>query len=224
MMRRRKVVAFDLDDTLYKEIDFLRSAFRHIASRVSDGNITEDELFQLMLDTYQQGGNAFEVVLNKLHCQQYSLQWMLDEYRYHNPRIALDDDTRRTLGELKSWGMRIGIISDGRFRQQMNKIEALGLKGFIDDGDIVINADKEREKPDRRSFSYFMDKYGKDVEYMYVGDNPSKDFIAPNQLGWTTVCLLDNGQNIHGQDLSLQMPFLPRYRVKKLSEILGIVL
>lgn len=217
-------MVFDLDDTLYKEADFLESAFMHIASMVADTNAPEEKLFLLMLDTYQQGGNAFEVVLGKLHCQKYSLQWMLDEYRYHNPRIALDDETKKTLGELKSWGMRIGIISDGRFRQQMNKIEALGLKGYMDDGDIVINADKEREKPDQRSFSYFMDKYGKDVEYMYVGDNPSKDFIAPNQLGWTTVCLLDNGQNIHGQDLSLQMPFLPRYRVKKLSEILGIVL
>jgi putative hydrolase of the HAD superfamily len=25
--------------------------------------------------------------------------------------------------------------------------------------------------------------------FVYVGDNPSKDFLAPNQLGWTTVLI-----------------------------------
>jgi putative hydrolase of the HAD superfamily len=28
---------------------------------------------------------------------------------------------------------------------------------------------------------------GDGVRLVYVGDNPAKDFLAPNQLGWTTV-------------------------------------
>ena len=31
MMPKHKVVVFDLDDTLYKEIDFLKSAYREIS-------------------------------------------------------------------------------------------------------------------------------------------------------------------------------------------------
>lgn len=31
-----KVVCFDLDDTLYKEIDYLKSAYREIASYAAD--------------------------------------------------------------------------------------------------------------------------------------------------------------------------------------------
>ena len=30
-------------------------------------------------------------------------------------------------------------------------------------------------------------------------DNPDKDFIAPNNLGWTSICLIDKGLNIHKQ-------------------------
>ena len=41
----KKVVCLDLDDTLYKEIDFLKSAYRHIASLVSNANAPEDDVY-----------------------------------------------------------------------------------------------------------------------------------------------------------------------------------
>ena len=45
-----KVVVFDLDDTLYKEIDFLKSAYKEIATSI--GN---PELIQQMLEWYKNG-------------------------------------------------------------------------------------------------------------------------------------------------------------------------
>ena len=35
--------------------------------------------------------------------------------------------------------------------------------------------------------------------YVYVGDNPVKDFVAPNELGWMTVGLKAGVRNIHTQ-------------------------
>jgi putative hydrolase of the HAD superfamily len=60
--------------------------------------------------------------------------------------------------------------------------------------------------------------------YYYIGDNPAKDFVAPNHLGWTTICLLDDGQNIHPQDFSLSQQMLPQHRISKLSEIENIII
>ena len=48
----KKVVVFDLDDTLYKEIDFVQSAYRHIAVLVSNANVPEDDVYQTLCDTY----------------------------------------------------------------------------------------------------------------------------------------------------------------------------
>ena len=31
-----------------------------------------------------------------------------------------------------------------------------------------------------------------DCEYFYVADNPKKDFIVPNKLGWRTVMIEDD--------------------------------
>lgn len=55
--------------------------------------------------------------------------------------------------------------------------------------------------------------------FYYIGDNLRKDFVAPNKLGWQTICLLDNGENIHSQDFSVDSIFLPMHRVKELPSI-----
>jgi putative hydrolase of the HAD superfamily len=34
------------------------------------------------------------------------------------------------------------------------------------------------------------------ARFLYVGDNPDKDFLAPNRLGWTTVMVRDE-RNLH---------------------------
>ena len=121
-MQKRKVVVFDLDDTLYKEVDYVKSGFRHIASLVSNVNAPEEEVYQLMLDTYHQGGNAFETVVQKYGFRLFNVQWMISAYRNHKPQISLADDTRVVLDGLKANGTIMGIITDGRRTQQMNKI------------------------------------------------------------------------------------------------------
>ena len=215
----KNVVIFDLDDTLCKEIDFLKSAYRHIASLVSGESISEDDVYRMLWQAYQRGDNAFESVIRKYGFQLFTVQWMLNVYRNHKPRIVLCDEVKMTLEKLKSDDVILGIISDGRYIQQMNKIEALGLRDCIHENDIIINTDKEHIKPDLRSYKYFMDKYGDGCDFWYVGDNTAKDFIAPNSLGWTTVCLLDDGRNIHEQNFNLDDIYLPQYQIKQMKEL-----
>jgi len=56
--------------------------------------------------------------------------------------------------------------------------------------------------------------------YIYIADNPNKDFITPNKLGWTTICLLDRGQNIHKQNFNLNKDFLPQSSINSFDEII----
>ena len=172
-----------------------------------------------MLDTYLSGGNAFETVIRRYGAESWDVQMLLAIYRNHKPLISLDEDTRATLEQLKSAGVILGIISDGRKAQQMNKVLALGLDRFVDDDNIIINEDRDRMKPDERSFRQFMDKYGPNADYFYVGDNTDKDFIAPNKLGWTSICLLDNGKNIHKQSLTSDEENSP-IQVNRIGEIM----
>ena len=223
MMPKRKVVVFDLDDTLYKEIDYLQSAYHHIAFLVSNVNTPEAEVYQLMTDTYRQGKKPFEAAIEKFHFQLYDVQWMLAVYRNHKPHISLDKIVEESLAWLKAHDAILGLVTDGRVTQQMNKIDALGLKKFVNEDDIIINEAEEFRKPDQRSFQYFMDKYGKDADYWYVGDNPDKDFKGPNRLGWHTVCLRDDGRNIHQQRFDGEKSSLPTTMIDHIDEILQVI-
>ena len=55
------VVVFDLDDTLYNEIDFLKSAYLEIANNVSIlANVSSLSVFNEMLKNYYNGLNVLK--------------------------------------------------------------------------------------------------------------------------------------------------------------------
>lgn len=227
MVSRMKVICFDLDDTFYKEIDYLKSAYREIAEYAagqctgcSDSvNILANKAYNRMLDSYYKGQNAF-VELNKFLGLELPISDYLYIYRNHKPKIALSEDIVRTLEALKTEGVRIGLITDGRSVQQRSKIEALGLGRWIENEDVVISEDFGSEKPALANYEYFMKRYPECHDFTYVGDNLNKDFIAPNSLGWQTVCLKDDGRNIHRQETKdISKDKMPKKWIDKLNDI-----
>ena len=46
--------------------------------------------------------------------------------------------------------------------------------------------------------------------------------ITPNKLGWKTICLLDDGRNIHRQDFSCPEEYLPNVKIHTLKELLSL--
>lgn len=222
-----KVICFDLDDTLYKEIDYLKSAYREIATYAAGQctgcadsvNILAIKAYNRMLDAYREGLNAFEV-LNKFLGLELPICDYLYIYRNHQPKIALSEDVVRTLYALKEHGVRIGLITDGRSVQQRNKIEALGLLRWIGENDIIISEEFGSEKPAMANYVYFMKHYPDCHDFTFVGDNLNKDFIAPNALGWNSLCLKDDGRNIHKQVAeALETAMKPKRWIESLAEI-----
>lgn len=223
-----RVICFDLDDTLCKEIDYLKSAFREIAEYAAEHcrgcsdpvSVLAYKAYDVMLAAYHEGQNAFEE-MNKFLGLSLPIADYLYIYRNHKPNIALSEDVVRMLDALKAEGVRIGLITDGRSVQQRNKIMALGLGRWIENADIVISEEFGSEKPALANYEYFMKRYPECLDFTYIGDNPRKDFIAPNALGWITIFLKDDGRNIHKQDsFSLSDQALPKKTIMSLKELI----
>lgn len=196
---RRKVVCFDLDDTLYKEKSFLISGFRKIAEMIEAKSGARDVLYH-MCQLRQDGKNVFEVIEDE-YGSIITKAEMLTIYREHIPSIVLDDGVEELMEKLQDRGCVIGLITDGRSISQRNKIKALGLTKWIDDENIIISEEFGSEKPDERNYLYFEKRYP-GCRYYYVGDNPQKDFVTPNKLGWETFGIRDLfNLNIHTCDL-----------------------
>ena len=215
-----RVVVFDLDDTLYKEIDYLRSAYRYIAAQLAGDDAEREDFFGTLYSAYKEGRDAFATLMECYNNKGVTKETLLHWYRTHKPQISLTDGCSEFLARLSANGCRLGIITDGRTVTQTNKIAALGLYEYIADEDIVISERFGSEKPSPANYLHFKNKYGADARYYYIADNTAKDFIAPNRLGWTTVCLKDNGQNVHKQDFSLSDEQLPRYTVEEFGDSL----
>ncbi|MFH6769227.1 HAD family hydrolase [Gaetbulibacter aquiaggeris] len=216
------VVVFDLDDTLYQEIDFLKSAFQEISDILSKEVAESAEtLYRYMLQCYKTGGDTFQTVIETYGVQKYNLTDLVAIYRNHYPDIALSHDTQDVLNSIKKEAYKVGLITDGRALQQHHKLKALGLQDYFDA--TVISESFGSSKPDARNYEYYETLFGVTYHYVYVGDNTNKDFIAPNALGWTTVCLKDKGRNIHKQEFKGDDSKQPQFVIRHLSELSSLL-
>ena len=230
-----RVVVFDLDDTLCKEIEFLKSAYMEIADYAAQmctsSRVPMNELvgktYKAMMNAYHSGRNAFET-LNAFLGLNLHISDLLQMYREHAPHILLEDDVRYTLDSLKAEGVLMCIISDGRELTQWNKVRALELTEWMDESCIIINSSQECFKPNPYGYERLIESVRalapeEELTFTYVGDNLNKDFIYPNLHGWQTVCLKDDGRNIHPQDFhAVPAEALPGKVIKSLREILDL--
>lgn len=185
-------VIFDLDDTLYPERQYAVGGFAAVgdwAARAFDAQGIAARLTQLL----DQGhlGAAFRIALaeqipdlNDIH-----LRAAMKAYADHTPSLALFDDAAEALDY---WaGHSLGLITDGNPKTQGSKVAALGLTPRF--AKIVLTgalAPKgEMHKPHRRAYEIVEATQRKSAgdHFVYIGDNPKKDFLAPNAMGWTTV-------------------------------------
>lgn len=207
-------IVFDLDDTLVKEIDFLKSAFFEIANSIE---AEVSSLYHQMLVWYFDNENVFQKLVQLY--PDLSMDLLKSKYRHHQPNFEKYSYVKDFLSELKQNRYRIGLITDGFSITQRNKISSLGIGGLFDL--IVISEEFGSEKPNEENYKVFH-QFNSDT-YYYVGDNLKKDFVTPNKLGWITICLLDDGNNIHSQNFDIEEFYLPKYKIKDLSELLHYI-
>lgn len=181
-----KVLIFDLDDTLYDEIDYVKSGFLCVAQVLQNVDNVSERLYEL----FKQGERPIDKLLEEEGIVSEEIKTKcLKSYRTQVPNIALSDDVRDLLDLLKKSGYRLGVITDGRVEGQKAKIKALGLDHFIEK--IIITDELggiEYRKPNPRAFEMMRDYFDVRFEEMcYIGDNITKDFIAPDMLGMKSI-------------------------------------
>lgn len=172
-------IIFDLDDTLYDEVEYVKSGFNAIARYLCRNDAAEKLWYY-----FEKKVPAIDAYLEEVG-QNADRDECLRVYREHKPNLVLNSETEELLRNLKKEGIKIGIITDGRSSSQRNKIEALGLDKLVDD--IIITDElggEQFRKPCDIPFRIMQRRWKLPYEQlMYIGDNMQKDFQAPKQLG-----------------------------------------
>lgn len=189
----RGVVVFDLDDTLYAERDFVYSGFRAAADAISQE--AGEGVFEQLVEQFEaRERDPFGTVLAERGLPLAIKRHLIETYRTHQPSLKLSPPVAELLGRLRNSSRILGIITDGRSVAQRNKIRALGLETWIDS--VVISEEFGSSKPALENYQYFEKQFA-GRQFVYVGNDVTKDFLAPNRLGWHTVGLVHNDRHIH---------------------------
>jgi len=197
-----KIYVFDLDDTLYDEPEFVQGGTKSVLKWLADYYELEYQpLHELMnsVTTAFPRNEWYQKLIEKagIPYSQELINRMVDIYRNHTPNIHLPLDSSSFLSKIRSKeGVYLGLITDGMVSVQELKVKSLGLHKIIDLSVFTWNKGQEFQKPHPWSFKYIEEKTAASgVECCYFGNDSSKDFLAPNSLGWSTVCICRNVEN-----------------------------
>jgi len=225
------MIVFDLDDTLYKESEYVDSGIRAVAVDAEEAGVMSAEEAYRLIKSAPNTASGFDLLAAKALsldlAEPFDIQRMLAVYRYHVPQISLPEESRELLDYLKNKGINLGIITDGRSVTQRAKIMALGLYKYIPDKNILISQEVGADKHCPTAWEMMMRHNLEEGQFMYVGDNPAKDFYWPNRLGWQTFMLLDTKhRNIHPQIVEgaiVGSQSSARHTITTLSELIDMV-
>ncbi len=217
------VFCFDLDDTLIAESEYVESGLR-AAGDLLDREELGRESAEWMVGVWRcsRSPDIFQQVLARVGADpEIWLPRLKAVYREHRPKLGPRPGVLDVLSAIASRGDRLALISDGHLDAQRRKWNALAFPFRFDP--VVFTDERGRAywKPNPWAYERVMGVHPDARAFVYVGDNPAKDFIAPNRLGWTTVQLVDPGNLCRSGSPSEGAA--ARYTIRDFSRLLEVV-
>ncbi len=165
-------IIFDLDDTLYSEIEYLKFAFSQIAVNVSrlNKNLNEMELNKFLIENFISAGriNLYDKFVSKYNINNYGLEHYLKVLRNVNIKpnsIRIKPLIEKFIKDNIS-NYKFFIATNGNTEQQKNKIKSICIPHLDSFTIIYCNTlGKNKNKPS----SAFIDKIV--VEYNIIREN-----------------------------------------------------
>ena len=226
MAGRPPIIVFDLDDTLYSEREFAISGFRAcerwLERKHGVGDVVT-EMTRLLDEGHMR--SLFELVMAARvpGLGPKGVEDFIDIYRLHDPEIALYPDAVWALDHFGRQGP-LGLITDGQVEVQSSKVRALGIgerfKHIVYTGGLGGRA---FSKPHPLAYEQMEAALGKGggEGFVYIGDNPAKDFVTPNARGWISVQVL-RPNRIHAR-AAMAEGGAAQHVIETLAELPGVL-
>jgi len=184
------VIVFDLDDTLYDELSYVRSGFLAVANFMAQSyNLNANAVFEFSWRVLSEQGRGAVFDQTLLHfglLTRSRVAQCVAVYRNHQPEIRLYPEAQEALDRFAAYPLY--LVTDGNKLVQLRKIQALGIASRFRRLFISRRFGIHREKPSTYCFERIAELEGvRFSEMVCVGDNPRKDFVGIKPLGCSTV-------------------------------------
>jgi putative hydrolase of the HAD superfamily len=189
-------VLFDLDDTLNDRSAswgrFVRDLFNEYAGRIKTDDV--DSALRIILKADGGGYRPKEEFFGELcECLPWidcpSKQELEVLWRERFAACMVErDGTKALLREIRSTGLRVGIVTNGHTQMQSAKVAKLGLETLVDA--VIISESVKVKKPHPEIYQEALRRIAcAGDRVLFVGDNPLLDVVGPANLGMSTAWL-----------------------------------
>lgn len=218
-----EAIIFDLDNTLIHR----KQAFAAYTERFIEQFIVAEEpeiraaVIERIRLADQDGYRDKRELYTELHADlelknpDTSVQEMLGFWygEFHKFTVLMDG-AKEILSELRSRGVKLGIITNGSLRTQQAKIDRVMLRDYVDS--IIVSGGVNIQKPNPRIFELALNEL--DIvdpgHACYVGDHPTNDIRGAQSAGLHTIWL-------EGFMSWQETGIVPDYQIGSLREITG---
>ncbi|MBN1923457.1 MAG: TIGR02253 family HAD-type hydrolase [Nanoarchaeota archaeon] len=204
-----KAVIFDMDNTLIDFVKFKNKAIdESVNAMINAGlKLKEDEAVKLMhkiyKKTYYESDTIFQEFLNEaINRTDYKiLSAAIVAYRnVRTSYLTPYKNVKETLEDLKSKGLRLGVITDAPRIKAWIRLTTIGLVDYFDF--VITFDDTLKRKPHRLPFKKAINQLKlKPEQILFVGDNPNRDMKGAKKMGMKTA-LAKYGQFLEGDESS----------------------
>lgn len=211
----KMAILFDMDDTLYDQIEPFKKAYDDVF-----GTRFQVDIYELFEARSVRGDEVFELAqsgkmpMDEMHI--YRIQKAFEDlgfavtaeeslryqrlYEGYQGKISMTDTIRELLDYCVNAGIRIGMVTNGPSGHQRKKMRALGVQKWIPEEYTVISGECGAAKPDPAIFLYTQRRLGcSPEECILVGDNYTNDIAGAKRAGWRAVWINKRGQDISGE-------------------------
>ncbi len=204
-----KAVIFDLDNTLCNSTVVIENSLRNIFIKNLKyfPNKSVEDLISINIKTFEKLISDPNVPLSAAIIRVWfevfeQLQikpplkiilQLIEHIRSEtNKKVRLIDGTLELINHLKSKDIKIGILTNGIFIDQAEKLVKLKLDGFVD---YLVTSDMcASNKPDPKIFKYILNKMRVSPDQvLMIGDDIVADIKGANNLGIKTIYLKNGG-------------------------------
>jgi 2-haloalkanoic acid dehalogenase type II len=226
-------VLFDLDGTLIEHTRDIEDlchetfdAFEDSLARVTADRFWKTfwdknrDMWYMAVDGVLTGDLArlysFVNSLRALKVDDYLAKPMLEDWEGRIiAATRLFDDTLSTIGQLRSVGLRLGIITNGFTTMQNRKIRHHDLDTQMDF--VLISEQVGIYKPDRAIFDLALARAGVSArQALFVGDTPSSDIEGARNAGLQAVLI-----DVRDTWTQVAMDGVPK--IRRLTELLPLL-
>ena len=186
----KKVILFDLDDTLFNRDDYINKSYEYICAELNFPQIVAT----YMKREYKNNGetNIFQKTKDEFSLDNKIVEKMIDLYRESKIDIRLHKDAEDFLKNNLKY--RLALLTNGGEKTQINKIRLLNIQNYFEE--IIITGsifEKKDWKPSNAPFKYIVNKMNvKENECLYVGDRVETDVIGAFNANITPILVNRN--------------------------------